>query len=117
MQIQGDKFTITYHPEMAKIECAGFLNLRGKEGYKEIADLFEKVLDQSPSPEKIILDLREVEFLNSSGITTIGGFVIKVRNKGGVRLLIQCSSKYSWQSRSMVGLQKLMPDSLQITFE
>ncbi|MEZ4529185.1 MAG: hypothetical protein R2941_25005 [Desulfobacterales bacterium] len=64
-----------------------------------------------------MLDVRELEFLNSSGITTIGGVVIRLRKKGGIQLLIQCSDKHSWQSRSMTGLQKLMPDSLEITFE
>jgi len=117
MQVQGDKYSITYQSETETVRCAGFLDLRGKDGYKDIADLFDKVAARSPSPEKIMLDVRDLEFLNSSGITTIGGFVIKLRKKEGIMLLIQCANKHSWQSRSMTGLQKLMPDSLEITFE
>ncbi|MGE0087350.1 MAG: STAS domain-containing protein [Desulfococcaceae bacterium] len=117
MQVQGDKYSITYQSETETVRCAGFLDLRGKDGYKDIADLLDKVAARSPSPEKIILDVKDLEFLNSSGITTIGGFVIKLRKKEGIRLLIQCANKHSWQSRSMTGLQTLMPGSLEITFE
>ena len=117
MQVQGDKYSISYQSETETVRCAGFLDLRGKDGYKDMADLFDEVAARSSTPGKIMLDVRDLEFLNSSGITTIGGFVIKLRNKGDVQLVIQCSDKHSWQSRSMVGLQKLMPDSLEITFE
>ncbi|MBF0099895.1 MAG: hypothetical protein HQK77_03215 [Desulfobacterales bacterium] len=117
MQVQGDKYTIVYHSETATVRCDGMLDLRGKDGYTEISELFTKVLDQIPLPKKIILDIRDLEFLNSSGITTLGGFIIRLRNKGGIQLLIQCANKHSWQLRSMKGLQKLMSEGLELNFE
>jgi hypothetical protein len=117
MQIQGDKFKVAYHAESVTVVCAGMLDMRGKEGYKEIIEMFERVVAETVSGRTVTLDVKGLEFLNSSGITTIGGFIIKLRNKGEIRLLIQCSNRHSWQARSMKGLEKLMPEGLEIVFE
>ncbi len=117
MNVQIDKHSVTYDPDTATISCSGFLDLRGKDGYKNIASLLDMVVSQTPVPETIILDIRELEFLNSSGITTLGGFVIKLRNKGGIRLIVKCSEEYSWQAKSIKGLSKLMPNSIEINYE
>lgn len=82
MQIKGEKYHVGYNPETSTIFCEGMLNLRGKDGYKDIANLFDQVVKQNHSA-KITVDVRELEFLNSSGITTLGGFIIKLRKKGG----------------------------------
>ncbi|OQX21837.1 MAG: hypothetical protein BWK80_32110 [Desulfobacteraceae bacterium IS3] len=117
MEVQGNKFRIAYSVESATVTCAGMLDMRGKEGYKETIELFDKVVAQTDSGKNITLNVKELEFLNSSGITAIGCFIIKLRDKGGIRLLIRCSNNYSWQARSMTGLEKLMPGGLEIIFE
>jgi len=111
MEIKGEKYNIAYDMENATIFCSGTLDFRGKEGYREMAALLEKAVN-SESP-RIILDIRELEFLNSSGITTLGGFIIKIRKKGASHLTIRGSKKYSWQARSVKGLQKLLPSMNQ----
>ncbi len=117
MQVHGNKYQVTYDPQAYTIVCKGILDLRGKDGYKEIADMFENVLDQHDTSTGITLDVRELEFLNSSGITTLGGFIIKLRKKGGIGLTVRCAGKHSWQERSMKGLEKLMSEGLVLTFE
>ncbi len=117
MNVQIDKHSVTYNPDTATITCSGFLDLRGKDGYKNIAGLLNMVVGQTPMPETIILDIRELEFLNSSGITTLGGFMIKMRNKGDVRLVVKCSEEHSWQAKSIKGLSKLMPGNMEIYYE
>jgi len=117
MEVQGDKFKVAYQIEPVTVTCSGMLDMRGKEGYKEILELFDKAVAETDSGKTVTLDVKELEFLNSSGITTIGGFIIKLRNKGEIRLLIRCSNNHSWQARSMKGLEKLMPGGLEIVFE
>jgi len=117
MHVSGDKYSVVYNPETATLTCSGVLDLRGKESYKDISALFDTAADRSPSPERIFLDVRDLEYLNSSGITTIGGFAIRIRNKGGIRLLIQCAKRHSWQSRSMSSLLRLVPECMELTFE
>ena len=117
MNIQGEHYSVVYDVEAVVLKCSGSLDMRGKAGYKEIAELFDKVVHADPVLENIYLDVRELEFLNSSGITTLGGFIIKLRKRGVSRLFVQCSNKYAWQSRSMASLKKLMPDGLELSFE
>lgn len=114
MEIKEEKYSVCYDAENAGVYCKGMLELRGKEGYQRIADLLEQAV-RSESP-LITLDIRELEFLNSSGITTLGGFIIRLRKKGSSRLKIMGAQKYSWQIRSLKGLRRLMP-GMELMFE
>ena len=115
MEVVGKKYSVRYDVEDAIISCSGIFDLRGKEGYQAIVDLFEEIINLQPAI--ITLDVRQLEFLNSSGITAIGsGLVIKVRNKNQSRLVIRCSSRYPWQQRSMKGIAKLMP-GIELKFD
>jgi hypothetical protein len=108
MEVRGTGFLVSHDPEKAYVVCSGVLDLRGKAGYGDIMHLLDQAV-AVPDP-LITLDLRDLEFLNSSGITTLGGFIIKLRDRGTGQLKVLCSNRYTWQSRSMRGLQKLMPE-------
>lgn len=115
MQIADENYKVTYNSSTGTITCEGIMDLRGKEAYKPVAKLFQNVVDETP--ETIVLDIRNLEFLNSSGITTIGaGLVIKVRKKGVSKVVVHCSKAFSWQERSIKGIMKLMPD-LNLKFD
>lgn len=117
MKVQGNKYTVTYDSATETVTCSGTLDMRGKDGYKEIWELFDYAAGSVSGHGTVTLDIRHLEFLNSSGITAIGGFVIKLRNKGNISLLILCSNQHSWQAKSMTGLEKLMPSGLSLRFE
>ncbi len=115
MEVTGEKYNVSYDAITATIICEGIMDLRGKEGYHSVSKLFEDAI--AKEPETVTLDIRKLEFLNSSGITTLGaGLVIKLRNKGASGLVIHCSRKYTWQERSMKGLKRLMP-ALEMKFD
>lgn len=117
MQVTGEKgeYGVSYDAGSGTILCEGILDLRGKEGYRPIGELFGKAADEAP--ETLTLDIRNLEFLNSSGITTIGsGLIIRVRKKGVSNMVIHCSKKYAWQERSVKGLSKLMP-GMELKFD
>jgi hypothetical protein len=67
-------------------------------------------------PPKITLNLQKLEFLNSSGINVLSKFVIKVRQKGTMQMVVQGSKTIPWQGKSLKNLQRLMP-SLQLEFD
>jgi len=109
MEVLGKKFGVRFDMKTATIRCYGIFDGQGKEEYRAIVGLFKEVVDLAP--KLITLDVREVEFLNSSGISAIGsGLMIPVRTKGESRLAIHCSTEFPWQRRSMEGLARLMPD-------
>ena len=114
MKVSGEGYQVIYEPRTTTITCQGLFRLQGLEGYAPVTELLNTVADQKP--ESITLDLRGIRFLNSSGINTISKFVIRVRNHNVSQLVIQGTSHIPWQTRSLKGLQRLMP-KLKLEFE
>lgn len=91
----------------------GILRLDGMDAYQPIVDLLlAAVAVASPCT----LNLRELEFLNSSGISMLSMFVVKVRQQGDRQLVLQGSDQILWQTKSLRNLQRLMP-SITLTFD
>jgi hypothetical protein len=53
--------------------------------------------------------LRELDFLNSSGITMLSRFVIEARDQDGISVHCFASDAVPWHARSLKNLQRLMP--------
>lgn len=112
MHIKTDDYTIWYEPEVATAFFQGLLRLDGMEAYQPVMDILLNAIESSPS---FTINLRELEFLNSSGISMLSMFVVKARDKGTVDLVFQGSEKILWQTKSLKNLQRLMP-SLKLEF-
>ncbi|MCY7392430.1 MAG: hypothetical protein LH647_13390 [Leptolyngbyaceae cyanobacterium CAN_BIN12] len=113
MYIKTDDYTIRYEPESATAFFQGLLRLDGMEAYQPVMDILLNAIEASPS---FTINLRDLEFLNSSGISMLSMFVVKARDKGTVNLVFQGSEKTLWQTKSLKNLQRLMP-SLKLEFE
>jgi len=107
MDIKTDDYQVAYNPETSLVICKGSFLLSGTEEYAPILDLLNSAAEQQK--EKLILDLRELEFLNSSGINTLTKFVINVRNKETLNLVVEGHEHIPWQVRLLKNLQRLMP--------
>ena len=55
------------------------------------------------------LDLRQLQFLNSSGINALSKFILHVRNQKVSQVLVQGSARFPWQEKSLINLQRLLP--------
>lgn len=108
MEIKTDDYKIWYEPDSSTMFLRGFLRLDGMEAYKPVMDLMLSALEQASG--SFTLNLSELEFLNSSGISMLSMFVVKVRQKGDVQMALQGSEKVLWQTKSLKNLQRLMPD-------
>lgn len=114
MIIEGEKYRVAYDFQSGTITLAGSMRLFGSEGYAPIVKLLDDIARKGPG--KIILDLRELKFLNSSGINVLSRFVIKVRNRGKSGITVKGSTEVSWQKKSLKNLQRLMQD-LELEFD
>ncbi|MDX1976350.1 MAG: hypothetical protein SFT94_01635 [Pseudanabaenaceae cyanobacterium bins.68] len=110
-QIKTDDYEIVFEPEPNMIVFKGSLRLNGMDEYAPIIDLLD--LAAANNPSLLALKLEELEFLNSSGINMLSKFVIKMRQKGEVKIVVHGSKSIPWQGKSLKNLQRLMP-SLEI---
>jgi hypothetical protein len=110
--ICGESFEVCLEEERYTVCFKGALRLSGMEDYAPILDMLRTTLSNPPAP--IVLDLRQLDFLNSSGITMFSRFVIEARDRTGINLQFIASESIPWQARSLKNLQRLMP-ALQIS--
>src|SRR5690349_13450435 len=106
MEIKTADYSVRYDKDSATIFFAGFLRLEGVDAYKEILDLCIKVCDEQ---KQISLNLTDLQFLNSSGISMFSMFVLKIRDIGDLKLTMYGSEKVLWQTKSLKNLKRLMP--------
>jgi hypothetical protein len=106
VEIKTNDYRVWYDPTLSTIFLQGFLRLPGIPEYEPILNL---MLDAVAESSELTLNLQELEFLNSSGISMLSMFVVKVRNQGKVQLALQGSNQVFWQTKSLRNLQRLMP--------
>jgi hypothetical protein len=104
--INGESFDIRLENDTT-VHFKGALRLNGTEDYAPILDLLKETLSNADRP--IVLDIRELDFLNSSGITMLSRFVIEARDHVGTNLEVLASQSIAWHARSVKNLQRLMP--------
>jgi len=114
MEIKTEDYHISYDTETTTINYTGILRLSGMDEYAPIVQLFNQVLEQEPP--LVTFNLRQLQFLNSSGINVLSKFVIKIRQKKNIKMVIKGSKKILWQGKSLKNLQRLMPN-LQLDLE
>ena len=107
MEIKTEDYKIVYDTETATVTCQGSLRLNGMVEYEPIVRLLVEVAELEPPI--ITLNLCELEFLNSSGINVLSKFVIKVRQKKNIQMVVCGSKSIPWQGKSLKNLQRLMP--------
>lgn len=106
-EIKSEDYTIQYDPESVTFKFQGELSLGGSAEYQPIAQLLEDVANEQPAT--ITLNLTNLAFLNSSGISLLSKFAIGVRKKKTIKVLILGSKDIPWQEKSLTNLEKLLP--------
>ncbi len=111
-EINHADYQVAYDPETATVVCAGSYRLSGEE-YAAILGVMNAAADANHPV--LTLDVRGLQFLNSSGINTLSKFVIRMRKQPTSQLIVKGSDEYPWQKKSLANLQRLLP-GLQLEF-
>lgn len=109
MEISTERYQVNYDPAKLTLACQGSLRLYGEE-YSSIVRLFREVADEKSVT--ITLNLKELQFLNSSGINAVLKFVIWVRDRKTSQLVVQGTHQFPWQSKVLYNIQQLMPRAI-----
>ncbi|MFQ4138083.1 slr1659 superfamily regulator [Nodosilinea sp. PGN35] len=103
--IETEDYRVYYQADKSTVFLEGFLRLDGIEAYQPVMDLLLLA-----AGDQCTVDLHQLEFLNSSGISMLSMFVVKVRDRGITRLSFRGSEAILWQTRSLKNLKRLMPE-------
>jgi hypothetical protein len=107
MEINGDSYKVCGDSHLATVDFIGSLRLSGMEEYAPIVQLLHEVASSQVS--NMTLNLKQLQFLNSSGISMLSKFVIEMRKKNTIQMIVIGSNDIPWQGKSLKNLQKLMP--------
>ena len=114
MDIVHDDYQVHYDAATATVICQGSFRLRGTEEYAPILQVLTTAADAQPAT--LTLDLRTLQFLNSSGINTLAKFVLYVRQSKATKVVVKGSHLFPWQEKSLKNFPRLLP-GLQLEIE
>ena len=106
MNIIQSEYRVIYDDATATVTCAGAFRLHGEE-YGPVLDLMTEAANAKPP--LLTLDVRELQFLNSSGINTLAKLILQVRKLAASQVLVMGSDRFPWQAKSLKNLQRLLP--------
>ena len=109
MEISQEKYKVTYQENDHCICFEGSIRLHGGESdYQEIVQLLNQIADAEPPI--VTINLEELQFLNSLGISLLSKFVINVRKRKTMQMIVRANEDIPWQRKSLKNLQRLMPN-------
>ena len=106
MEIKEENYSISFEEGSGLVKIAGAFRLNGMDEYGPILDILKAAINSS---DTMVVDMCELNFLNSSGIAMLSKFVIEARGKEGLDLTIKGSINVPWQGKSLKNLQRLFP--------
>ncbi|OQW92231.1 MAG: hypothetical protein BWK79_15095 [Beggiatoa sp. IS2] len=109
MEIRADRYRIHCDLTTMTVVCEGALLLSGVEEYHPILQLLKEMIDQQPN--KMTIDLRELKYLNSSGINMFARFAMYAQDKKqpAFELTMMGKKQIYWHERIFKNLKRLLP--------
>ena len=106
-EIKGEDYLVRYNEDSATATFQGELALGGLKEYAPIRQLLTDIIEDRPS--QMTIDLNELHFLNSSGINMLSKFLLGLRKKKEIQMIVVGSNSVPWQGKSLKNLQKCLP--------
>src|SRR5680860_25795 len=103
----GDAIII-YNESESVMVFEGSMRLANMKEYDVVSEFLKESTDTSD--EHLTLDLKSLEFLNSSGITTLSLFVLNCKKAGNPQITVLGNNSLSWQQKSISNFKKLWND-------
>jgi len=111
-EYKGDQFKITSHlsaGDVPKVVFQGAMRMTSSEE-TPIIELLQHVVDKVAGEDYVVIDLRDLDFINSQGISVLYKFAINLRNKN-MKVNIFAVKQSAWQQATLNNVLKLSPNS------
>ena len=109
MEVRETEAVVRFSPETSTVSFSGALRLANVKAYDNVARLLRDAAEQVTGP--LVLDFKELKFLNSSGITALSLFVVGARKAGKPNLKLVGSKATAWQQKSLANFQMLWKET------
>lgn len=103
LKIENDNYSVNFIKDENRIIFKGNFRLRTISNYNEIMQF---IIENSEGADPVILDLANLEYINSSGIASIGLFLIKLKDSEK-KIKIIGSRYVNWQIASLKDFQQI----------
>ena len=110
MLITQEDFSIELLSEEKTAILTGTMRLSSPTAYDEFFSEIVKMMSEGGS---ITVDISQLEFLNSSGLTSLGRVFIQAKNLNMTGKII-AKKDVPWHQRSIVSIAKLWPKALVV---
>ena len=114
MELKAGESVLKYNATDRIVVMEGSMRLANLTEYDKIGVFLTQAATQAG--EQLTLDMTKLNFLNSSGITTLSMFILAMKKKQQPKLNILGSTLYAWQEKSLKNFNKLWADVV-ITIE
>ena len=112
--LTGEDYSVQYDAALRAVQFVGSIRLQTMDDYAPIRQLLDDAMEAADPGATVILDFRNLRFLNSSGINSISRFVIEARKQDTVMLKVIGNQEIYWQQKSLTNLQRLWPKIILI---
>jgi len=103
MTTENGDYTISF-PDQTSAILEGTLRLPSPSAYNDVFGAITQAIEKSST--NYTVDISNVTFLNSSGITALARLIILARGKN-LPLVLRGKQSVPWQEKSISSLQKL----------
>ncbi|XDD50317.1 hypothetical protein AB3N59_00375 [Leptospira sp. WS92.C1] len=106
MEISKEDYSVEAEKNRGRIRISGTLRLHNVEEYEPIIILIETALQES-GRGKTIIDIKNLDYLNSAGIASLSRFVAGYDKKNIKHVEFKGNKDRYWQIKFLENLKKL----------
>lgn len=108
MEVKTDDYRVWYEAETTTVNFQGLLREGTIADYKPIEQLLNEAL--ALELPMMTINLQALEFIDSSATSVLSRFVIGIRKKKSIALVVKASKLIPWQEKFLDNWKKLLPN-------
>lgn len=115
MNIQKQDYSVIWDEEGACLTLSGTLRLMTRE-YRPLVELLEVLLRAPQQPPRLVIDVKDLRMINSSGLNVLSRFVIGLRQRTNTQVVLRGARASAWQGKILANFRSFLP-SADVEFE